>query len=173
MAIGGSKNSSKQSSTTTNPYAVQQFQSAQSALGGSSYKPLSGDQINGFMNPYTSSVIDANMARAQQDQAGQINQIGDAATQAHAFGGSRHGVAEGIARGQFDLNNQQMGAQLRQAGYSQALQTAQGENSAANQYPLLLQQLLGQLAQGTTSNSSGKSSGSQLGFSWSPNSGFN
>lgn len=165
------KTQQSQSGTSTNPYAIQQFNSATASLP-KAYTPLSGAQIQGYMNPFQSSVIDATMARAHQDQQMGLNQIGDQAIHSGAFGGTRQGVAEGIARGQFDLNNQQTIAGLNAANYGQALQTAQGENSAANQYPLAIQALLGQLAQGTQQNTTGKSTGTQFGFGWNSKNGF-
>ena len=136
----------KSKQTTTNS----QYDAAKASLGNRQYTPVTGEQIQSFQNPFTSSVIDTTLARAGQDQQMQLNQIGDGATRAGAFGGSRHGVAEGIARGQFDQNNQATMAGLNGAGYSQALQAALGQNAAQNQYPLAIQALLGQLAPQTT-----------------------
>jgi hypothetical protein len=172
MAVGGSKSNSKSSSTTTNPYAIQAFQGAQSSLP-QQYQATTADQIKGYMNPFQSSVIDATLARSNQNQALALNDVRDAATRSGAFGGSRQGVAEALTRGQFDLNNQQTIAGLNAENYRQALQTAQGENQYHYQYPLAVQALLGQLAQGTQTNTSGKQSGTQFGFGWTPKLGFN
>ncbi len=148
-----SASASQSSSKTTNPYAIQVLQNAQATLP-TAYSPVTGSQINGFMNPYQSSVIDATLARNNQNQQMALNQIGDQAQAAGAFGGSRQGVAEGIAQGQFDLNNQQTIAGLNAQNYDQALQAATTQNAAENQYPLAVQGLLGSLASGAESKSS-------------------
>lgn len=86
-------------------------------IDGGSFLNLNAAQ---YMNPYIANVEER--ALANQDRAfhQNLNTIGDAATQAHAFGGSRHGVAEGVAASE---NARQMGdlsAQLRQSGYDNA-----------------------------------------------------
>lgn len=146
----------KTKTTTTNPNAISQYNSAVSTLGKTSYKPVTADQINQYQNPYTSSVIDATLARSNQNQQMALNGNRDQAIRAGAFGGTGLDVADALTKGQFDLNNQQTIAGLNQANYSQALETATGQNSAMNQYPLAIQALLGQLAQGTQSNSVSK-----------------
>lgn len=85
----------------------------------------SAANIGQYMNPYTQQVIQ----NTQQDimRGGQMamNQLGAQATAANAFGGSRHGVAQGeLSRGMV----QRMGdvaAQQRQAGFQNAQQMAQ------------------------------------------------
>jgi hypothetical protein len=149
--------SSQSSSTTSNPNAIQVFQNAQSSLP-TSWSPVTGSQINGFMSPYASSVIRAPQAQANQNQQMALNQLGDQAQAAGAFGGSRQGVAEALSEGQFDLNNQQTAAQLNNQNYSQALNAAMTQNQQANQYPLAVQTLLGELAKGTQTQSTGNTS---------------
>ena len=146
---------SNTSTTTSNPNAIQVFQNAQASLP-TSYSPLTGSQIDSFMNPYTSSVINATTAQSNQNQAQALNQIDDAAQKAGAFGGTRQAAAEALTRGQFDLNNQLTTAQLNNQNYSQALSAATAQNQQANEYPLAVQSLLGNLAQGTQSNSTQK-----------------
>ena len=69
----------------------------QGALGGTQAAMTGPLQVGAYMNPYTQNVID----RTQQDIARQqemaMNQLGAQATRARAFGGSRQGVAEGVA----------------------------------------------------------------------------
>ncbi len=164
--MSGSSQTTKSTSTTSNPYAISQFQSAQSSLP-SSYSALTGSQIQGYMNPYTQSVIDAQTAYSNQQQQQALNANNDAATRAGAFGGDRASVANALTEGQYDLNNQMVAANLNSQNYSQAMQTAATQNAAQNQYPLVLQQLLGQLADQTQKNTSGSSSSSELGFNLS------
>ena len=167
LSLGGGKNKSKSSSTTTNPYAEQQYNTAVSTLGNKSYTPLTGAQIQGYESPYQSQVINA--FNASNEQARQMAQNGntDQAISQGAFGGSREGVAQALTNGQYDLNSANFSSNLLNQGYNTALQTAQTENAAANQYPLAIQQLLGQLAQGTKQNTTGKGTSTSLSAGWS------
>lgn len=76
--------------------------------------------MNAYMNPYQDQVI----AGAQSDlyNANQmaLNDVGYGATQAGAFGGSRHGVAEGTTNQAYIDANSQMLADLYYQGYDQA-----------------------------------------------------
>ena len=78
-----------------------------------------------YMNPYTEQVIQ----RGQQDIARQqemgMNQLGAQATAAKAFGGSRHGVAEGVAAGEYGRMAGDFAAQQRQNAFQQAMGAAQ------------------------------------------------
>jgi len=87
---------------------------------------LSGDpaSIQKLMNPYQQQVIDANNAEWQHTNAQTLNQVNDAATQAGAFGGSRHGVAEGVALSNNNRAQQGQTANLLSQGYGQAVNQA-------------------------------------------------
>jgi hypothetical protein len=77
-----------------------------------------------MMNPYQSQVIDANNKNWQKINANTVNQTNDAATAAGAFGGSRHGVAEGVALSE---NNDKQAAQdagLMQTGFESTMNRA-------------------------------------------------
>lgn len=76
--------------------------------------------INNYMNPYISNVVDSVNALGQQNLANSLNQTADQAIAAKAFGGSRHGVQEGIATAQNNLNTNNLLANLLSSGYSQA-----------------------------------------------------
>jgi hypothetical protein len=78
-----------------------------------------------YMNPYTEQVIqrgEADIAR-QREQA--MNQLGAQATAAGAFGGSRQGVAEGVAMGEYGRMAGDFAARQRQQAFQQAQQAAQ------------------------------------------------
>lgn len=96
--------------------------SASTANDVSSYTPrnfLSGD-VSSYMNPYISNVENAAMQNMDTAFKQNLNTIGDSAISAGAFGGSRQGVAEGVAASE---NARQMGdlsAQLRAQGYDTA-----------------------------------------------------
>jgi hypothetical protein len=86
-----------------------------------------GPNINQFMNPYTSDVIGrTGMDLARQAEM-QRNTLGAQATQAGAFGGSRHGVAEGTMMGDYGRAFGDIAAQQRQQGFNTALGAAQNQ----------------------------------------------
>jgi hypothetical protein len=74
------------------------------------------------MNPYTQSV--ANQALSELDRQRQMtqNDIGYQATQAGAFGGSRHGVAEALTNEAFARQGANMLAPLMYQGYQAGVQ---------------------------------------------------
>jgi hypothetical protein len=86
-----------------------------------------GPNIGQFMNPYTSEVIGRTGMDMARQAAMQQNQLGAQATQARAFGGSRHGVAEGTMLGDYGRAFGDMAAQQRMQGFNTALQAAQGQ----------------------------------------------
>ena len=100
------------------PQLAQALSAAQQAAG---YSPAQFQQnVQGFMSPYQSNVVDATMARLAQARAER-----DAATKAQiagakAFGNERRGVYEAQLAGQQDLNTAQTLADLYQQGYGQA-----------------------------------------------------
>lgn len=76
--------------------------------------------VSRYMNPYTSNVIDAAKATERQTLANNLNSIGDAATQAGAFGGSRMAVQQGAAQAQSALNMGNLTAQLQSQSFDKA-----------------------------------------------------
>lgn len=88
------------------------------ALGGD---PASYAALN---NPYLKEVLN----RVQGDQsrlnAGTINSVNDAATKAGAFGGSRHGVAEGVALADVNRTAADRMADLRSQGFNETMARA-------------------------------------------------
>ena len=97
----------------------------------------SAQQAGQYMNPYVQNVIGGLGRNAMTNYQKQANQLGAEATAAGAFGGSRHGVAQGtMAAGvQNDLNNQI--GNLMYQGYNNALGQASSDQQmrmgAANQ----------------------------------------
>lgn len=85
---------------------------------------LRGRSLQGYMNPYQNQVI--RRARNDLDRQRQmaVNDIGAAATAAGAFGGSRHGVAEGVTNGEFARTSADMAATLRDTGFQNAQNAA-------------------------------------------------
>jgi hypothetical protein len=76
--------------------------------------------LSGYMNPYTSNVIDATNAQAIQGLHQTNNVTGAAAQRAGAFGGSRQGVAEGVNAAQTGMGMNTLTAQLQGQNFSQA-----------------------------------------------------
>jgi hypothetical protein len=99
--------------------------------GNLGFSALTGNQdaAKQFMNPYQSQVIDANNANLAKTEGQTINNVNDAATKAGAFGGSRHGVAEGVALSNDVMANQAQNANLLTQGYNTATNNA---TNAAN-----------------------------------------
>jgi len=98
---------------------------------------LSETDLTPYLNPFTQNVIDT--TQAQMDKALQtaINETGDRATAASAYGGTRHGVAEGVTNAEYVDQAAEMAAQLYYQNHMQALQSAGvdiGNEMAAQQF---------------------------------------
>lgn len=104
------------------------FQGSAQAMqqAGQTYGNLAGFQPSAqqYMSPYTSEVIDRTQQDIMRQQQMAQNQLGAQATQAGAFGGSRHGVAEGVMAGEYGRMAGDISAQQRQRAYEQAMDTA-------------------------------------------------
>jgi len=81
--------------------------------------------LDQYMNPYTQNVIDRTQQDIMRQQQMSQNQLGAQATQAGAFGGSRHGVAEGVMAGEYGRMAGDIAAQQRQRAYDTAMGAAQ------------------------------------------------
>jgi hypothetical protein len=112
-----------------------------------------------MMSPYINNVIGPSMQLGQQALAQNLQQIGAAANQAGAFGGSRQGVMEGVAQAQAALGESNLMANLLNTGWNAALQPASqaalqagqegyGANSQLAQMQLQGGQSLGGYVQG-------------------------
>lgn len=86
-----------------------------------------GPNIGQFMNPFTQNVVNrTGMDMARQAAMGQ-NALGAQASAAGAFGGSRHGVAEGTMLGDYGRAFGDIAANLNQSGFNTALGAAQNQ----------------------------------------------
>ena len=94
---------------------------------------LQGPNIGQFMNPYTSEVIDRTGADMMRQGQMQQNMLGAQASRAGAFGGSRHGVAEGTMLGDYGRAFGDIAAQQRQSGFNTALGAAQQQQGMMSQ----------------------------------------
>ena len=73
--------------------------------------------ISNYMNPYTNQVITNNLADIEAARQSAVQQMGEAATRAKAYGGARQGVAEAATNKAYADKAAQMSAQLRQQGF--------------------------------------------------------
>ena len=73
--------------------------------------------IGQYMNPYTNQVITNNLADIEGARQAAVQQMGEAATRAKAYGGSRQGVAEAATNKAYADKAAQMSAQLRMQGF--------------------------------------------------------
>lgn len=96
--------------------------------------------VGGYMSPYMQNVVDVQKQQAIRDYQTQVPGMNAAATQAGAFGGSRHAILQ--AEGQRNLNQNLSDIQAKgsQSAYDQAIQSMQfGTNSALQGYQTGLQ----------------------------------
>ena len=95
------------------------------AAGRATGNPLAGMNLQPYMNPYTSNVINRTMGDMDRARQMTMNQTGAQATAAGAFGGSRHGVAEALTNQGFARETGNMAAGLRQNAFQNAQGAAQ------------------------------------------------
>lgn len=98
----------------------------QGALQGTQ-QAMAGPNIGQFMNPYTSMVTGQALSDLERQRQMAMNTTGAQASQAGAFGGSRHGVAEALTNEAFARQGAQTFGNLQQQGFNTALQAAQGQ----------------------------------------------
>ena len=103
--------------------------------------------VSAYMSPYQQQVIDAQMAEFDRQAGIQRLGIGDAALQAGAFGGGRHGVQMAEYQKGSDMNRALLQGQLLQQGFQQGV-GARAQDLAAQQGLGQYQQAMGQAQQG-------------------------
>lgn len=101
---------------------------------------LSGD-VGAYMNPYTQNVLDAAMKDLASASQYGIQQIGQQARQAGAFGGSRQGIAEALQRSQDVESAGQLSANLRSQAFQDAASRLAADQARALQADLANQQM--------------------------------
>jgi hypothetical protein len=110
------------------------YSAAQSALGYGGLlgmaKPVTagevGDNATALMNPYTSAVVNPAVAQMRQGLQTNLEQIAKNANDAGAYGGTRQGVEEGVARAQESLGEGQLTGGLLSQGWNNAMTTGAG-----------------------------------------------
>jgi hypothetical protein len=111
-------------------YQPAQIQAQQSNL----YSSGPGS-IASYMNPYTESVRKNALADLESSRQMAIQQMGERASAAKAFGGSRQGVAESLTNLGFAKQAGTLGTQLNEQAFNQAMAMQQadiGRRSAAD-----------------------------------------
>jgi hypothetical protein len=80
-----------------------------------------GEQILPYMNAFTQGVVDPTRAEFDHLRGLASRGTSDAAIRANSFGGSRHGVAEGVRLGELDRAQATTIADLNRQGYDSAM----------------------------------------------------
>lgn len=98
------------------------------------YRPatIAGTNLSAYTNPYEDQVVNQALGDIERFRKMGINQTGASATQAGAFGGSRHGIAEAETNRSFAEQAAQTASNLRQAGFQNAQQLAGQDVGAMN-----------------------------------------
>ena len=118
---------------TAAPAQPQGFNVNQAAAGGlqkafqGTEAAMQGPNIGQFMNPYTRQVTQNTLTDLERQRQMQMNTLGAQASNAKAFGGSRHGVAEALTNEGFARQGAQTFGNLQQQGFNTALQAAQNQ----------------------------------------------
>jgi len=120
-----------------NPMGVQASQIGYQGVTAPNF--LQGN-VGAYMNPYIENVENAALSRLQGATQQAVNRIGDQALAARAFGGSRQGIAEGVALGEAARSAGELSANLRSQGFGQAAQLLQADQQRAMQAQLANQQ---------------------------------
>ena len=139
---------------TAAPAQPQGFNVNQAAAGGlqqafqGTEAAMQAPNIGQFMNPYTKQVTQNTLTDLERQRQMQMNTLGAQASNAKAFGGSRHGVAEALTNEGFARQGAQAFGNLQQQGFNTALQAAQAQQGRQMAGAAQLGQL-GQQAFGT------------------------
>lgn len=83
--------------------------------------------IGSYMNPYTESVRANALADLESARQAAIQQTGERATAARAFGGSRQGVAEALTNQGFAKQAANLGTTLNEQAFNQAMAMQQAD----------------------------------------------
>lgn len=94
---------------------------------------LAGPNIGQFANPFQQQVINRTMGDIGSAQQMAMNQLGQQASAAGAFGGSRHGVAEAQTNAGFMKQLADTSANLNMQGFNTALGAAQNQQNMMSQ----------------------------------------
>jgi len=96
--------------------------------------------IGQYMNPYTNQVITNNLGDIEAARQAAVQQMGEAATRAKAYGGTRQGVAEAATNKAYADKAAQMSAQMRQQGFDTSANLMQQDLARQQQANLQMAQ---------------------------------
>jgi len=92
-----------------------------------SAQQLAGTDLSKYMNPFTNQVVNYGLNALDMQRQQALNQTGAQAQGAHAFGGSRQGVQEGITNAGAAMNAGQLAAGLQSQNFLNAQNMAVGD----------------------------------------------
>ena len=119
--------------------------------------------IGSYMNPFTEQVRTNALADLESARRSAIQQTGERATAARAFGGSRQGVAEALTNQGFAKQAATLGTTLNEQGFNQAVALQQSDIARRQAADLANQQvgLQGAVARTSAANTLGGLAGQQ------------
>jgi hypothetical protein len=85
---------------------------------------IGNTDMSKYMNPYTTEVIDKSLSAVDDKRRQALMGNSDAAAKAKAFGGSRHGIIDGVTNAESLKDMGLIASQLRSDGYKTALASA-------------------------------------------------
>ena len=92
-------------------------------------------QMSNYTNPYENQVVQATLRDIESGRQTAMNNVGAQATNANAFGGSRHGLVEAETNKAYTQQALDAAAKMRQQGFNTAIGAAQfdvGQQQAVN-----------------------------------------
>jgi hypothetical protein len=98
------------------------YQPAMQTAGQANLGMTGPGSIGSYMNPYTEQVRANALSDLESARRAAIQQTGERATQARAFGGSRQGVAEALTNAGFARQAGTLGTQLNENAFNNAVQ---------------------------------------------------
>lgn len=98
------------------------YQPAMQTAGQANLGMTGPGNIASYMNPYTSQVRANALGDLESARRAAVQQTGERAMQARAFGGSRQGVAEALTNTGFAKQAATLGTQLNENAFNQAVQ---------------------------------------------------
>lgn len=118
---------------STNPAFANAMSGAQGIMGFDpstvSARSFLDGNIGAYMSPYTQNVENQALARLDDQRRIALNRTGDQAASAGAFGGSRHGVMEGVTNAEAAREAGMLSANLRDQAYRQGLAAMESDFS--------------------------------------------
>jgi len=126
-------------------YAGQPIDANQANVTAQTFKDA---DVSAYMNPYLDQVESYALQNLQSGTQMGLNNIGDQAARAGAFGGSRQGVQEGALMGDAAKRAGELSANVRAQGYDRALQQITADQNRGMQASLANQSanMQGQIA---------------------------